>query len=84
MNGVLAQIGDNTWNKSGNKGGCGKTNKYGSIIYRCFICNFIEHKIYDYFHKDVAQAMFREKVAVATPKEDDVVVNMVLVVTTYS
>ncbi len=46
-------------------------NKYGSIIYCYFIYNFVEHKIYDYPHKDAAQAMFREKAAMVTPKEDD-------------
>jgi hypothetical protein len=42
----------------------------------------IEHKIYDYLHKDIAQAMFKEKVVVTTPKKDDVIVNMVLAITT--
>ncbi len=61
MNGVLAQINGGTRNKFGNKGGQGNANKFGSIVYCCFICNFIEHKIYNYPHKDVAQAMFKEK-----------------------
>lgn len=83
MNGVSAQIGGSSRNKFGNKRGCGKINKYGSIIYCCFICNCVEHKIYDYPHKDVIQAMFREKALVVTFEEDNVVINMVLAITTY-
>lgn len=81
MNGISTQPGG-IGNKSNNKGGCKKTNKFGSIIYRCFICNFVEHKIYDFLHKYTAQAMFKEKEMVVTPKKDDVVMNMVLVITT--
>jgi hypothetical protein len=33
----------------------------------------IEHKIYDYLHKDIAQAMFKEKVVVIAPKKDVIV-----------
>jgi hypothetical protein len=40
--------------------------------------------IYDYPPKDAIQTMFREKAIMATPKEDNVVVNMVLAITTYS
>jgi hypothetical protein len=69
---------------SNNKGGHREVNKSSSIIYHCFICNSIEHKIYDYLYKDVAQAMFKEKVAMVTPKKDDVAINMVSVVTTRS
>ncbi len=58
-------------------------NKFGSIIYHCFICNFFEHKIYDCLHKDVSQAMFREKAMTFTPKKNDVV-NIVLAITTHS
>jgi hypothetical protein len=83
VNGVLAQFGG-TGNKSSSKRGQGKGNKSTSIIYCCFICNSIEHQIYDYLHKDATQAMFKEKVAVATFKKDDVVVNMVLAVSIRS
>ncbi len=82
MNGVLAQTSGGIRNKSDNKGGHEKANKFGSIIYCCFICNSIEHKIYNCPHKDVAQVMFRKKVVTATPKKENVVVNMVLVVIT--
>ncbi len=64
--------GGSTTNKSDNKGSCGKVNKCGSIIYCYFICNFVEHKIYDYPHKDATQAMFREKAGMVTPKQDNV------------
>ncbi len=84
MDGVLAQTNGGTRNKSDNKGGCREANKYGSIIYHYFICNFIEHKIYDYPRRDVIQAMFKEKAMVTTPKKDNVVVNMVFVVTTHN
>ncbi len=84
VNGISTQTNGSTGNKSSNKKGCGKANKYGSIIYHCFICNSVEHKIYDYPCKDAIQTMFREKAIVATPKEDNVVVNMVLAITTYS
>jgi hypothetical protein len=59
MNGVLAQSNGNTKNKSNNKGSWGEVNKFGSIIHRCFIYNFIKHKIYDYPFKYVTQEMFR-------------------------
>ncbi len=83
MNGVSAQLGG-TINKSSNKGGRGEGNKSSSINYCCFICNSIKHKIYDYFLKGATQAMFREKVVVATLKKDGVVVNMVSAITTHS
>jgi hypothetical protein len=57
-------------------------NKFDSIIYFCFISNFIEHKIYDCPYKDTTQAMFREKAMAVTPKKGDVVVNMVWAITT--
>ncbi len=53
MYGILAQIRGGMGNQSNNKGGCKETNKSSSILYHCFICNFVEHKIYDYPHKDV-------------------------------
>jgi hypothetical protein len=84
VNGVSAQIGRGTSNKSGNKRGRKKTNKSSSIIYYCFICNSVKHKIYNYPHKDMAHAMFKEKAVVIAPKKEDVVLNMVLVVTTHS
>jgi hypothetical protein len=59
-------------------------NKSGSIIYHYFIYNSIEHKIYDYPYKDASQAMIKEKVTAATPKKDNVVVNMVSTITTCS
>jgi hypothetical protein len=77
MNGILAQP-SGTWNKFDNKGGHRKANKSSSIIYYCFICNFIEHKIYDYLHKDITQVMFKEKGVVVAPKKDNVAINMVL------
>lgn len=84
MNGISAQTGGGTRNKCNNKGGCEEANKFGSIIYYCFTCNSFEHKMYDYSHKDAVQLMFREKVMTTTPKEEDVVVNMILAVITYS
>jgi hypothetical protein len=33
MNGISAQTGGGTRNKSSNKQGCGEANKFGSIIY---------------------------------------------------
>ncbi len=61
-NGILAQTNGGIENKSDNKKGWGKKNKFGSIIYQCFIYNSIEHKIYNCFHKDGAQTMFAKKV----------------------
>jgi hypothetical protein len=52
VNGILTQIGGGTRNKSSNKRCREEVNKFGSIIYHCFIYNFIEHKIYDCPHKD--------------------------------
>jgi hypothetical protein len=40
----------------------------------------MEHKIYDYPHKLIAEEMFRDKVSHAKPKKDEVTINMVLVV----
>ncbi len=45
--------------------------------------NFSKHKIYNYLHKDAAQAMFIKKAVVSIPKKEDVV-NMVLVIITRS
>ncbi len=84
VNGVLAKTNGGTRNKSSNRRGHKEANKYGLIIYRYFICNFIEHKVYDYLHKDVAQAMFKEKATTTTPKKDDVTVNMVFVIIIHS
>jgi hypothetical protein len=83
MNGVSTQP-NGIRNKSNNKRGSRKVNKSDSIIYHCFVYNFFEHKIYDCLHKDVGQAMFREKVMTIAPKKDDVAVNMVLAITTHS
>jgi hypothetical protein len=47
------------------------------------IYNFVETKIYDCPHKDATKAMFREKVVVVAPKKDDVVVNVISVVTIH-
>jgi hypothetical protein len=41
-----------------------------------------KHKIYDYLRKDTAQVTFKEKAKAIAPQKDDVVINMVLVVTT--
>jgi hypothetical protein len=82
MNGVLAQIGGNIRNKFGNKGGHGEANKSSTIIYHYFFCSYVEHKVDDYLHKNVVQAMSRETTMVATPKKK-YVVNMVLAITTY-
>jgi hypothetical protein len=51
MNGVTTQTSGGTRNKFDNKWGHGEANKSGSIIYQCFICNFVEQKIYNYPHK---------------------------------
>jgi hypothetical protein len=82
MNGILAQTNGGIKNKSSNKGGHEKANKSNSIIYCCFISNFVEHKIYNCLHKDVAQVMFKKKVVAAIPKKENVAINMVLVVIT--
>jgi len=80
MNGVSAQINGGTRNKSSNKGSWGEINKSGSIIFQCFVYNFIEHKIYNYPFKGVTQEMFKEKVTMVEAKKD--VVNMVMAITT--
>jgi hypothetical protein len=79
----LAQISGSTRNKSSNKGSWGEVNKSGSIIYRCFVYDFVEHKIYNYPFKDVTQEMFKEKVMIVKTKED-VIVNMVMAIITHS
>lgn len=83
MNKVSTQLGS-IGNKIANKRGCGEANKFDSIIYHCFIYGLVEHKTYDYLHKDAAQAMFREKTMAVAPKEDDVAINMVLAITTHN
>ncbi len=70
MNGILAQTSGGAGNKSNNKIGHGEANKSSSIIYHCFICNSIEHKIYDYLDKDVIHVMFKGKVTMAAPKKE--------------
>jgi hypothetical protein len=44
----------------------------------------MEHKIYDCLHKDIVHAMFKERVAVITPKKEDMAINMDFPVTTYN
>ncbi len=81
----MTQISGCTRNKSSTKGGHGEANKSSFIIYWCFFCNSIEHKIYNYLHKDAVHVMFKEKATMATfKKENYVTINMVLVITTYS
>jgi hypothetical protein len=84
MNGVSAQTGGGIGNKSINKRGRGEAKNSSSIIYYYVIHNYIEHKIYDCPYKDAVRAMFKEKAMVATPKKDNVVINMVLIVTIHS
>jgi hypothetical protein len=48
------------------------------------VSSIIENKIYDYPHKDIIQAMFKEKVVATAPKKNDVAINMVLAITTRS
>jgi hypothetical protein len=52
MNKVSTRL-NSIGNKIVNKRGCGKANKFDSIIYHCFIYGFVEHKIYVRLHKDV-------------------------------
>jgi hypothetical protein len=54
------------------------------LVYRRFICNSLEHKIYDCPHRSVAQEMFRKKVSHVEPKKDEAIINLVLVVETRS
>jgi hypothetical protein len=84
MNGVSTQISGGIGNKFGNKRGHGEANKSNSIIYWCFIYNFIEHKIYNCPHKDSTHAMFKKKAAAVASKKENVFVNMVLIVTTHN
>ncbi len=83
MNGVPTQLGG-TWNKSNNKRGHKEANKSSSIIYHYFICNVVETKTYDCLHKDAIHALFKKKGVLVAPKKDDVVVNMILVVTIHN
>jgi hypothetical protein len=56
-------------------------NKFGCIIYWCFICNFVEHKIYDCPHKDAVQAMLMENIVAIKAKNENAIVNIVLATT---
>ncbi len=91
MNGVSTLIGGCIINKSGTKGGHGEANKSNSIIYWCIIYNYIEHKIYDYLHKDVIHVMFTKKATMMLGglkglrfRKEDVTINMVLAINTYN
>ncbi len=59
-------------------------NQGSSLVYRCFICNSLEHKIYDYPHKLTTQYMFQDKVSHIEPKKDKAAIIMVLAITTKS
>jgi len=61
MNGVSAESNIIFGNNSGNKGNQGNGNKSNSIIHWCFIYNSMDHKIYDYPHKETTHVMFRGK-----------------------
>lgn len=50
--------------------------------YSCFICGGPNHKIYDHLHQQATLEMFKNKKTNFAPKKENVIVNMVLVVTT--
>jgi hypothetical protein len=82
LNGVSTQTNGGARNKVNNKRGGEKPNKFDSIIYHCFIYNYVEHKIYYYPHKDITQAMLKEKATTIAPKKEEIAINMVLTITT--
>jgi hypothetical protein len=75
MNEISFQVGRRM---SGSHGKQMNQNQGSSPIYHCFICNSLEHKIYDCPHKLATQEMFRDKVSHVELKKDEVIVNMVL------
>ncbi len=75
MNDVSPQVGRAT---SGSHDKQTNQNQRSSPIYHYFICNSLEHKIYDCPHKLAAQEMFQDKVSHAELKKDDATINMVL------
>ncbi len=60
-----------------------KTNNY-TIQYSCVICGGLDHKIFNCLHWQTTLEMFKNKKANFESKKENVVVNMVLVVTTRS
>ncbi len=46
-----------------------QSNKSGPITYQCFICNSLEHKIFDYPHCRATQDMFKDKGSPMEPKK---------------
>jgi hypothetical protein len=50
------------------------------LVYCRFICNSLEHEIYDCLHKSTAQEMFQDKVSHVEPKRDEAIISLVLVV----
>jgi hypothetical protein len=52
--------------------------------YSYFICNGLDHKIFDYLHQQVALEMFKNKKANFEVKKKNVAVNMVLAIMTKS
>ncbi len=61
-----------------------QSNKSGPIAYRCFICNSLEHKIFDYPRCQTTQNMFKDK---GNPMElggKKTTINMMLAITTQS
>jgi hypothetical protein len=46
-----------------------QSNKSGPIAYWCFICNFLEHKIFDYPHCQATQDMFKDKGSPMEPEK---------------
>jgi hypothetical protein len=61
VNEVFAQQNKSTRNSYGQQQIQNQSNKVGPIVYQCFICNSLEHKIYDYPHHQVTQNMLKDK-----------------------
>jgi hypothetical protein len=61
VNEVFAQQNKNIENSYGQQQNQNQGNKIGPIVYHSFICNSLEHKIYDYPHCQVVQSMLRDE-----------------------
>jgi len=61
-----------------------QSNKSDPIAYWCFICNSLEHKIFDYPHCQATQDMFKDKGSPMEPKKKPPTINMVLAMTIRS
>jgi hypothetical protein len=81
MNEVGAQIFKGTEIQS--RKGSSRTNG-GKVVYRCYICSSLDHRIHNCSHKQLTLEMFKRKNSIVELQKEKAAVNMVLIVTNHN